>query len=88
MSALPHYLPSGLSFVRRGPADELSAVIEFRRQPEPCHYTHIPPDYMHDPAARFPLRPAAVGGNRLMSDGESDGVNSTTLSEAKSVEIC
>lgn len=61
MSALPRYLPSGLAFVCHSPTDKLSAVIEFRPQPEPCHFTHIPPDYMHDlvalhdPVARFLL---------------------------------
>lgn len=66
-------------FCVRGPADELSAVIEFPRQYELCHYTHVPVVYIHYTAARFLLLSDAVGGNRLMSEWESVGFNSSLL---------
>lgn len=50
-------------FCVRGPADELSVVIEFPRQYELCHYTHVALVYIHYPAACFLLLSDAVGGN-------------------------
>lgn len=55
-------------FCSRGPAEELSAVIEFPCQQEMCHYTHTPMVYMHYPETHFLLLFESVGGNRLMSE--------------------
>lgn len=60
------YLPELGAFCAQGPADELSAVIEFPCQREMCHYTHVPMVYVHYPAAPVLLLTDAVGGNRLM----------------------
>lgn len=38
----------------RGPADELSAVIEFPCQAGRCHYARIPEVSMHHPPAHGP----------------------------------